>query len=234
MVLGGLDFGETIRRGEPVFQPGLLARAHGGILYVDEVNLLDDHLVDVILDAAASGVNVIEREGTTLRHAARFTLVDAMNPEEGELRPQLLDRFGLCVTVRGASDLKERVEVMERRVAFDETSEAFAARWQGESERLARRMEGAMALVPQVTISRKLITDIAAQCLDLGVDGHRGDIIMMKTAKTLAAYEGRAVVTPENVEEAAQLVLPHRVRRQPMQDVAEDLNHLRRPREKML
>jgi magnesium chelatase subunit I len=195
---------------------------------VDEVNLLDDHLVDIILDAAASGVNVVEREGTTLRHAARFTLVGTMNPEEGELRPQLLDRLGLCVTVRGASDLEERVEVVERRVAFDEHPEDFAARWRGESERLARRMEAAVALYPQVSISRSLITDISATCLELGVDGHRGDITMMKTAKTLAAYKGRAAVTPEDIEESAALVLPHRVRRQPMQDVVEDVQQHRR------
>jgi magnesium chelatase subunit I len=227
-VVGTLDLEHALREGEKLFEPGLLAAAHRGILYVDEVNLLDDHVVDVLLDSAAMGVNTVEREGVSYTHPARFTLVGTMNPEEGELRPQLLDRFGLCVTVRGSFDLEQRVEVVERRVAFDEHPEEFAARWQGESEQLARRMETAMALYPQVTISRRLITDISATCLDLGVDGHRGDIIMMKTAKTLAAYQGHAVVTPENVEEAAELVLPHRVRRQPMQEILEDVGSLRR------
>lgn len=227
-VVGTLDLEYALREGEKLFEPGLLAAAHRGILYVDEVNLLDDHVVDVLLDSAAMGVNTVEREGVSHSHPARFTLVGTMNPEEGELRPQLLDRFGLCVTVRGSLDLEERVEVVERRVAFDEHPKEFAARWQGESEQLSQRMEAAMALYPRVTISRKLIRDISATCLDLGVDGHRGDIIMMKTAKTLAACQGHTEVTPENIEEAAELVLPHRVRRQPMQEILEDVASLRR------
>lgn len=227
-VVGTLDLEYALREGEKLFEPGLLAAAHRGILYVDEVNLLDDHVVDVLLDSAAMGVNTVEREGVSHTHPARFTLVGTMNPEEGELRPQLLDRFGLCVTVRGSLDLEERVEVVERRVAFDEHPKEFAARWQKESEQLSQRMESAIALYPRVTVSRKLIMDISATCLDLGVDGHRGDIIMMKTAKTLAAYQGRTEVTHEDVEEAAELVLPHRVRRQPMQEILEDMRSLRR------
>lgn len=155
------------------------------------MNLLDDHVVDVLLDSAAMGVNTVEREGVSCTHPARFTLVGTMNPEEGELRPQLLDRFGLCVNIHGAADLEERVEVMERRVAFDENPDAFVLRWLEESERLARRMEHAMALYPEVTIQRDLLLEIARYCVDVGVDGHRGDIIMMKTAKTLAAFHGR-------------------------------------------
>jgi magnesium chelatase subunit I len=228
-VVGTLDLEYALKEGEKHFEPGLFASAHRGILYVDEVNLLDDHVVDVLLDSAAMGVNTVEREGVSYSHPARFTLVGTMNPEEGELRPQLLDRFGLCVTVQGTSDIDERLEVMERRVAFDENPEAFAARWQKESERLAAVMERAMVLYPQVSIRRELLVEIAQYCVQVGVDGHRGDIIMMKTAKTLAAYHGRTEVTPADVEEAAGLVLPHRIRRQPLQDVVQDLKDLRRP-----
>lgn len=226
-VVGTLDLEYALKEGEKHFDPGLLAAAHRGILYVDEVNLLDDHVVDVLLDSAAMGVNSVEREGVSYSHPARFTLVGTMNPEEGELRPQLLDRFGLCVTVQGAADLEERLEVMERRVAFDEHPEALASRWRDESERLARVIERAMGLYPQVAISRELLVEIAQYCIQVGVDGHRGDIIMMKTAKTLAAYCGRTEVTLDDVREAAGLVLPHRVRRQPLQDVVRDVTHLR-------
>lgn len=228
-VVGTLDLEYALREGEKHFEPGLLAAAHRGILYVDEVNLLDDHVVDVLLDSAAMGVNTVEREGVSCTHPARFTLVGTMNPEEGELRPQLLDRFGLCVNIHGAADLEERVEVMERRVAFDENPDAFVLRWLEESERLARRMEHAMALYPEVTIQRDLLLEIARYCVDVGVDGHRGDIIMMKTAKTLAAFHGRREASAENVEVAAQLVLAHRVRRQPLQDVVEDIKSFREP-----
>ncbi len=226
-VVGTLDLEYALKEGEKHFEPGLLAAAHRGILYVDEVNLLDDHVVDVLLDSAAMGVNTVEREGVSYTHPARFTLVGTMNPEEGELRPQLLDRFGLCVNIQGAVDLEERVEVMERRVAFDEDPGAFAARWQENSEQLARSMDHAMALYPEVTIQRSLLLDIARYCVDVGVDGHRGDIIMMKTAKTLAAVHGRKEVTAADVEEAARFVLPHRLRRQPLQDVVENIKPLR-------
>ncbi len=226
-VVGSLDLEHALKEGEKHFEPGLLAAAHRGILYVDEVNLLDDHVVDVLLDSAAMGVCTVEREGVSHTHPARFTLVGTMNPEEGELRPQLLDRFGLCVTVRGSENLEERVQVMERRVAFDENPEAFARRWLEESEKLARTMERALELYPMVTIQRNLLEEIARYCMEVGVDGHRGDIIMMKTAKTLAAFHGHKEVASHHVEEAAQLVLPHRVRRQPMQDILEDVSNLR-------
>lgn len=230
-VVGTLDLERALREGEKHFEPGLLAAAHRGILYVDEVNLLDDHVVDVLLDSAAMGVNTVEREGVSYTHPARFTLVGTMNPEEGELRPQLLDRFGLCVNIRGAEDLEERIEVMERRVAFDENPESFSARWKEDSERLAINIEQAINIYPQVTIERKLLLEIAKYCLEVGVDGHRGDIIMMKTAKTLAAINGRKEVTSSDAEEAAQFVLPHRVRRQPLQDIVEDVKQYRRHRE---
>ncbi len=229
-VVGTLDLEHALREGEKHIEPGLLATAHRGILYVDEVNLLDDHVVDVLLDSAAMGVNTVEREGVSYTHPARFTLVGTMNPEEGELRPQLLDRFGLCVTVQGTQDTGERVEIMERRAAFDGNPAAFAKRWHRESQRLAAEIVAAVALYPSVAIRRELLFDIASYCIDVGVDGHRGDIMMLKTAKTLAAYHGRADVSPRDTEEAAQYVLPHRVRRQPLQEIIRNVDGLRRSR----
>lgn len=227
-VVGSLDLEQALKEGTKHFEPGLLAAAHRGILYVDEVNLLDDHVVDLLLDSAAMGVCTVEREGVSHTHPARFTLVGTMNPEEGELRPQLLDRFGLCVTVQGAANLEERVLVMERRVAFDENPDAFVSQWREESEKLSQAMERAVELYPHVTIQRNLLEEIARYCLEVGVDGHRGDIIMMKTAKTLAAFHGRKAVDLSHVEEAAQFVLPHRVRRRPMEDILDDVSSFRK------
>ncbi len=226
-VVGTMDLEEALKKGEKRIEPGLLAAAHRGILYVDEVNLLDDHVVDVLLDSAAMGVNTIEREGISFSHPARFTLVGTMNPEEGELRPQLLDRFGLCVTVSGITDPEARVRIMERRIAFDEDPDGFAAEWKKPSADLADAIRQAMILYPSVTCPRPLLYDIAGYCLDVGVDGHRGDIIILKTARTLAAYNGRAEVTAGDVDRAAELVLPHRVRRQPLQDVVVDIKGVR-------
>jgi magnesium chelatase subunit I len=227
-VVGTLDLEHALKEGEKHFEPGLLAAAHRGILYVDEVNLLDDHVVDVLLDSAAMGVNTVEREGVSYTHPARFTLVGTMNPEEGELRPQLLDRFGLCVTVQGSSDMNERVDVMDRRVAYDENPSLFAERWEEASRDLADGIMKAVSLYPSVTVHRDLLFEIARYCLDVGVDGHRGDIIMLKTAKTLTAYRGRTEVTSADIEEAAQFVLPHRVRRQPLQDIVQDVASMRK------
>lgn len=227
-VVGTIDLEQALQQGVKHFEPGLLAAAHRGILYVDEVNLLDDHVVDVLLDSAAMGVNTVEREGISYTHPARFTLVGTMNPEEGELRPQLLDRFGLCVNVEGSRDATERVEIMERRAAFEEQPDAFAAGWEEASNKLAASIVEAMGCYSSVTVERNHLFDIASYCIDVGVDGHRGDIIMLKTAKTLAALHGRTVVTPEDIEEAAQYVLPHRVRRQPLQDIVQDVSQVRR------
>jgi len=226
-VVGTMDLEHALKRGEKRVEPGILAAAHRGILYVDEVNLLDDHVVDVLLDSAAMGVNTIEREGVSFSHPACFTLVGTMNPEEGELRPQLLDRFGLCVNIEGIHDPEARVAIMERRAAFDKDPEAFCRQWEDESGKLAARIHRAVALYPQVTIDRPLLYEIASYCLDVGVDGHRGDIIIMKTAKTLAAYNGRTDVRKADIETAAELALPHRVRRQPLQDVVVDVKRLR-------
>lgn len=219
-VVGTLDLERALKSGEKQVEPGILAQAHRNILYVDEVNLLDDHVVDVLLDSAAMGVNTIEREGISCSHPARFTLVGTMNPEEGELRPQLLDRFGLCVTIGGLNRVEERVAVMERRAAFDLDPQGFIRQWQQESEQLAEKIQAARVLYPQVEAPRELLFNIAETCLEAGVDGHRGDIIMLKCAKTLAALDGRSLAVAEDVRQAAELVLPHRLRRQPLMEIA--------------
>lgn len=231
-VVGSLDLEQAIKSGEKKVEPGLLAAAHRGILYVDEVNLLDDHVVDVLLDSAAMGVNTIEREGISFSHPARFTLVGTMNPEEGELRPQLLDRFGLCVNIEGITDTESRVEVMQRRLAYDRDPEAFAARWAEEGQKLSARLEQAREILAgEVEVERELLFRIARLCLEVGVDGHRGDIIILKTARTLAAFEGRSQVKPEDIDNAAELALPHRVRRQPLMEIADNLEMVRRKKE---
>ncbi len=227
-VVGTLDLEYALKKGEKRVEPGILAKAHRNILYVDEVNLLDDHVVDVLLDSAAMGVNTIEREGVSFSHPARFTLVGTMNPEEGELRPQLLDRFGLCVNIEGIQTAEERVAIMERRAAFDQDAETFCKRRQEQSRELADQILSARALYPEVAMEKELLYEIATTCLEVGVDGHRGDIIMLKTAKTLAAFEGRTTATSADVSNAADLVLPHRVRRQPLMDIAENVQSLRK------
>jgi len=214
-VVGTIDIEQAIKEGERRFEPGLLAAANRGILYIDEVNLLDDHLVDVFLDAAAMGVNHVEREGISFSHPARFILVGTMNPEEGDLRPQLLDRFGLAVEVRGLRDQEARMEVVRRRIAYESDPEGFIAFWEAEQEALRQRIVAAKGLLPQVSLSEDLLELISRICIDLAVDGHRADIAIYKTASTLAAYEGRREVSEEDVREAAELALLHRQRRQP-------------------
>lgn len=226
-VVGTMDMEQALKKGEKQVEPGILAAAHRGILYVDEVNLLDDHVVDVLLDSAAMGVNTIEREGISFSHPARFTLVGTMNPEEGELRPQFLDRFGLCVNICGISDPDARVAIMERRTQFDEDPEGFVKLWEEDSQKLVEKINRAKALYPDVTCAKPMLYEIASYCLDVGVDGHRGDIIILKTAKTLAAYEGRTQVESRDIEKAATLALPHRVRRQPLQDIVTDVSGMR-------
>ena len=225
-VVGSMDLEHALKKGEKRVEPGLLAAAHRAILYVDEVNLLDDHVVDILLDSAAMGVNTIEREGVSFSHPARFILVGTMNPEEGELRPQLLDRFGLCVNVEGITAAEDRVEIMERRAAYDKNPQSFADKWTGESEALALRITKARELYPKVEVDRPQLFEIAQYCLDVGVDGHRGDIIILKTAKTLAAYNGRTQVQSEDIREAAELALPHRIRRRPLMEIADNVHSL--------
>ncbi|WP_128976689.1 putative cobaltochelatase [Streptomyces roseicoloratus] len=214
-LVGALDIEKALAEGVKAFEPGLLADAHRGILYVDEVNLLSDHLVDHLLDAAAMGSSYVEREGVSVRHAARFLLVGTMNPEEGELRPQLLDRFGLTVEVAASREPGQRVEVVRRRLAFDDDPGAFAARWADEERALRERIAVARELLPKVVLGDAVLLQIAATCAAFEVDGMRADIVMARTATALAAWAGRTEVTSEDVRQAALLALPHRRRRSP-------------------
>jgi magnesium chelatase subunit D len=217
-VVGTLDIERAIKAGERRFEPGLLAAANRGILYIDEVNLLDDHLVDVLLDAAAMGMNLVEREGISFSHPAQFILVGTMNPEEGELRPQLLDRFGLAVEVKGIPDQEARAEVVRRRIAFENDPAAFAASWESEQERLRQQVVAAKKLLSQVQLDNKMLGLITQICADFAVDGHRADIVIYKTAATIAAYYGRTAVAEDDVRAAAELALLHRRRRQPFEE----------------
>lgn len=221
-VVGTLDIEHAIKKGEKRFEPGVLAEANRGILYVDEVNLLDDHVVDVLLDAAAMGVNTVEREGVSFSHPASFILVGTMNPEEGELRPQLLDRFGLCVNVTGVADPALRTEIVKRRLAFEEDPAGFAAAWEAEQEKLREKIVAARTLLPQVTVTDEILLLIARTAVEMGVDGHRADLVMMKAGKAHAALAGRTEVTPEDVQATANFALLHRMRRKPFQEVAVD------------
>ncbi|MFB7847009.1 putative cobaltochelatase [Streptomyces sp. NPDC056053] len=214
-LVGALDIERALAEGVKAFEPGLLAAANRGILYVDEVNLLHDHLVDVLLDAAAMGASYVEREGVSVRHAARFLLVGTMNPEEGELRPQLLDRFGLTVEVAASRDTDQRVEVVRRRLAYDADPAGFAAEWAAEEGALRERIAAARALLPEVRLGDGALRQIAATCAAFEVDGMRADIVMARTATALAAWAGRTDVLAEDVRQAALLALPHRRRRNP-------------------
>ncbi|MBG0833040.1 magnesium chelatase subunit D family protein [Planomonospora sp. ID67723] len=212
---GSLDIERALTEGVKAFEPGLLAGAHRGVLYVDEVNLLHDHLVDLLLDAAALGTCYVEREGVSVRHAARFLLVGTMNPEEGELRPQLLDRFGLTVEVRASRDPAERAEVVRRRLAFEAGPAAFAADWAVQEAALAARIAQARARVPHVVLPDAALRRIATVCAGFDVDGLRADLVTANAAIAHAAWQGRTRVTAEDVREAARLALPHRRRRDP-------------------
>ena len=216
-VVGTLDIEKAIKSGEKHFEPGLLAAANRGILYIDEVNLLDDHLVDVLLDAAAMGVNFVEREGISFSHPAQFILVGTMNPEEGELRPQLLDRFGLAVEVKGIPDQEARAEVVRRRIALERDPVSFATAWEDEQERIRQQVMEAKKLLPKVQLSEEMLELITQICIDFAVDGHRADIVIHKTAVTIAAYHGRTEVNEDDIREAAELALLHRRRRQPFE-----------------
>jgi len=216
-VVGTIDIERAIKTGERHFEPGLLAAANRGILYIDEVNLLDDHLVDILLDAAAMGVNYVEREGISFSHPAQFILVGTMNPEEGELRPQLLDRFGLAVDIKGIPEQEAREEVVKRRIAFEKDPLSFITAWEGEQKRVRKQIEEAKKLLPKVHLGEEMLKLITQICIDFAVDGHRADIVMHKTAATLAAYDGRIEVNKMDVKEAAELALLHRRRRQPFE-----------------
>ena len=220
-VAGTLDLETALTAGRKRFEPGLLAAAHRGILYVDEVNLLDDHVVDLLLDSAAMGVNTVEREGISLTHPARFSLVGTMNPEEGELRPQLLDRFGLCVTVTGETDPDARVQIIERRLAFEADQAGFAGQWRRQSDELAQQIASAIDLLPQVGAGHGVLRQVAQTCMEAGVDGHRADITMVRAARALAAWNARTEIVPDDLSQAAHLVLPHRMRRHPLETIGQ-------------
>ena len=214
-VLGTIDLEKAIRLGEKRFEPGLLARVHRGVLYIDEVNLLPDHLVDILLDVAVSGVNVVEREGVSVRHPARFILIGTMNPEEGELRPQLLDRFGMSVQVENLSDPAQRTEIVRRTIAFEADPEAFARTWANEETRLRERILRARDMMGGVRIPEEITEEVSAICCREHVEGLRADIVIQKGAMTLAAWEGRQTVNRDDVERIAEFALAHRRKNPP-------------------
>jgi magnesium chelatase subunit I len=219
-VVGALDLERALTRGEKAFEPGLLARAHRGFLYIDEVNLLEDHLVDLLLDVAASGENVVEREGLSVRHPARFVLVGSGNPEEGELRPQLLDRFGLSVEVRTPETLAARVEVVRRRDAFDRDPAAFAAAWREEDARIRDQIGAAQARLATVEASDAVLEQGSRLCMAIGADGLRGELTLLRASRALAALEGRDAVTEPDLRRVAPMALRHRLRRGPLDEQA--------------
>jgi magnesium chelatase subunit I len=217
-VVGALDLERALTRGEKGFEPGLLARAHRGFLYIDEVNLLEDHLVDLLLDVAASGENIVEREGLSVRHPARFVLVGSGNPEEGELRPQLLDRFGLSVEVRTPQNLAERIEVLRRRDAFDRDPEAFNRDWLAENRRVGAQIAAARKRMPGVKIADTMLELMSRLCMAMGADGLRGELTLMRAARAAAALEGSKAVNKDHVRRVAPIALRHRLRRNPLDE----------------
>jgi magnesium chelatase subunit I len=217
-VVGALNLERALTHGEKAFDPGLLARAHRGFLYIDEVNLLEDHIVDLLLDVAASGENVVERDGLSVRHPARFVLVGSGNPEEGELRPQLLDRFGLAVDVKTPEDIKTRVEVVRRRDAFERDPVAFSAQWQDSEARVREQIEQAKVRIKSVEISDRSLERAAELCIEVGTDGLRGELTLARAARSLAALEKEDTVTDAHLRRIAPMVLAHRLRRNPLDD----------------
>jgi magnesium chelatase subunit I len=217
-VVGTLDLERALSDGSRRFEPGLLARAHRGFLYIDEVNLLEDHLVDLLLDVAASGENVVEREGLSVRHPARFVLVGSGNPEEGDLRPQLLDRFGLSVEVETPRDLELRVEVVKRRDAYDRDPGGFTRRWAGMDGRIRQELARARARLPEVRVPDSILRQAARLCLSLEVDGLRGELTLLRAARAAAALEGADEVEPTHLRAVAPPALRHRLRRDPLDE----------------
>ena len=219
-VVGTLDIEKAIQKGERHFEPGVLAAANRGLLYIDEVNLLDDHVVDLLLDSAAMGVNIVEREGISFSHPARFILIGTMNPEEGDLRPQLLDRFALSVEIVGIRDARDRVLIMERHLAFEADPEGFRQEWLPREQELSRKIETARTILPKVTHTSRDLLTIAALTASLNVEGHRSDLVILKTSRAHAAYEGRERINERDIALAAELALPHRIRQGPFAQAA--------------
>lgn len=217
-VVGALDLERALSQGVKAFEPGLLARANRGFLYIDEVNLLEDHLVDLLIDVAASGENVVEREGLSVRHPARFVLVGSGNPEEGELRPQLLDRFGLSVEVKTPADVPTRIEIVKRRDAFERDPQGFTEQWAGEDEKIRKRLLAARKRLPDVQVPDAALERAATLCLKLGTDGLRGELTLMRAARALAALDGAGQVGDAQLRRVAAPALRHRLRRNPLDD----------------
>lgn len=217
-VVGALDLERALSKGEKAFEPGLLARAHRGFLYIDEVNLLEDHLVDLLLDVAASGENVVEREGLSMRHPARFVLVGSGNPEEGELRPQLLDRFGLSVEVTTPDDVEARVEVIKRRDAFERDAEAFIRRWRPEDDRIREQILTARSMIKDIALPDSILTRTAELCMALGADGLRGELTLVRAARALASLQSDKTVEESHLKAVAPSALRHRLRRDPLDE----------------
>lgn len=214
-VVGTLDIEMAIQKGERHFEAGVLAAANRGLLYIDEVNLLDDHVVDVLLDSAAMGMNIVEREGISFAHPARFILVGTMNPEEGDLRPQLLDRFALSVDIRGILEPRQRVQIMERNLAFESDPESFREEWLSKEQELSEQIARARQLVDKVRYTSRDLLVIADLTAQMQVDGHRADLVILKAARAHAAFEGRQAINPRDIALAAELALPHRVKSGP-------------------
>lgn len=221
-VVGSLDIEHAIKYGKKKFELGILAEANKNILYVDEINLLDDHVVDVLLDASAMGINTVEREGISYSHPSRFVLVGTMNPEEGDIRPQLLDRFGLSVSVEGESDFEKRVQVIKSRIEYEKDPDGFVNNYEEEQKALSKKITDARIRLKDVTIGDDMLLLVAQIAIKLDVDGHRADISVIKTALTIAAFEGRNIVTKEDLKEAAKFVLPHRMRKRPFEEAGLD------------
>jgi Mg-chelatase subunit ChlI len=225
-VVGTLDIEAAIQHGQRHFEPGVLAAANRGLLYIDEVNLLDDHVVDVLLDAAAMGMNIVEREGISFSHPARFILVGTMNPEEGDLRPQLLDRFALSVEIYGIRDARERVTIMERNLAYEANGADFYEEWLMHEQDLSQKIDAGRKLLEQVTYTTRDLLSIASLTASLQVDGHRPDLVILKTARAQAAFEGRRSISARDIALAAELALPHRLKRTPFQQASTSMEEL--------
>jgi magnesium chelatase subunit I len=221
-ILGALDLERALVGGEKVFQPGLLARAHRGFLYIDEVNLLEDHLVDLLIDVAASGMNVVERDGLSVRHPARFVLVGSGNPEEGELRPQLLDRFGMCVEIQTPQDVSERVEIVRRRDAYERDPAGFSMTWRHETERIAQQVVAARARIDEVAVPDPIIERCARLCAALGTDGLRGELTLVRAGRALSSLQGCSCVGIAQIRDVALACLRHRLRRGPLEESGSD------------
>jgi magnesium chelatase subunit I len=225
-LVGTLDIERAIQKGEKRFEPGLLAEANRNFLYVDEVNLLEDHIVDLLLDSAAMGVNTVEREGISFSHPARFILVGTMNPEEGDLRPQLLDRFGLCVHVTSVREPESRVEILRRKAAFDDDPARMAATWAAEQTALSQRIERAQLALTAIPPAEDALEKIVRITAALALDGHRADIVMLKTARAMAAHRGKSGIQSEEIRDCADLALRHRMKRLPFEELGKDSNKL--------